>query len=217
MVQDAVARSSLGDWNEFQEALAHILEEELWKALFDSFPEFCIAPPPDGLGLHNMGGLMPLRRALLALEKWHLWSELLERVATKPGNPNLTLAQSDGSRFYRVPTSYTSTDRILLALKSKHPNLLEEVCTFAITAREAALELGWIKIPRANRRQFLDDAAALNPSDQVILLRQFFDAVSLEARSSFLAGLDLRGAEQARQHDPAGDLMQCPDQKCRDQ
>jgi hypothetical protein len=105
------------------------------------------------------------------------------------GGRVLTIAQSDSLRFYKVPTSYSSTDRILLTLACKYPSRFEQVCTGEFSPREIALELGWTKIPAPTLRRFMDDAAALSDTDQADLLLQLFKVITDEARAVFLANL----------------------------
>lgn len=155
-----------------------------------SFGEFAVALPPAGLGVRSVRPAKLLRHALLASGHFAQWTELLERVRRKPGRPPKTLANDEGfERFYTIPTAATARDRLLLALKHRHPHQFAAVCALECSPREAAIRAGLIKVAPSRYGGVCNivAAASLKERAQGRLLCDLFNVMSPNAQCALIA------------------------------
>lgn len=193
VVQQALSESSDMNLHSMIDALDAVVHERLWQAdrPFETFAEFAIALPPNGLGVRSLPPLKLLRYALLANGCFAEWTELLERTAREPGRPRQkTLANDEVfARFYTIPTATTARDRLLLALKRHHPEHFAAVCDLECSPREAGIRAGLIRPHRWYYGGVCDIAAAgaLREKAQAKLLSALFKVMGLNAQSTFIA------------------------------
>ncbi len=201
-------------------ALDEIVELKLWLSAtsasgspFDSFAEFAVASAPHGLGVRCQVGARLVRHALF--EGGHLsqWTDLLEKIARKPGRPTIS-TNSDDYRFYTVSRAKTSRDRLLLALKREYHEYYCKVCEGQCSPYRAALDAGLVE-PNGTTSLWLDvhnhiAAKKLKNKKQARVLRDMFRSSSLDAQCALLANvLDPHlGPDLAKrwrmQHAPSG-------------
>jgi hypothetical protein len=146
IVQCAMANPSGVGLAPLAAALEHIVQSEAWRRdvsgedVFACFGEFAIAEAPRGLGVRSESAAKLLRNVLFEQCLFGPWTEVLERIARKPGRQP-KFANSEGLvRFYTVHTSTTSRDRLLLKLKSNHPDIFKRVCEGTLTVHEGGIE-----------------------------------------------------------------------------
>jgi hypothetical protein len=190
VVQKALIDCALAQPKSILDALDTILAKETWRRDFDSFPEFVIALPPLGLGVHSQQPLKFLGCALLAINRIAAWTEVVERVAREPGRPRKTLVNSEGFvRFYTIPTAATSRDRLLVALKRHHPQHFQAVCALECSVREAGIRAGLIRATPKFYGGVCDiaAAAALTKRAQARLLGELFRVMTPDAQCTFIA------------------------------
>src|SRR5262245_10461665 len=63
---------------------------------FESFAEFSVALPPNGLGARSIRPLKLLRYALLTNGHLAHWTEVMERTMRVPGRPRQNLVNEEG-------------------------------------------------------------------------------------------------------------------------
>ena len=132
-----------------------------------------------------------VRRILLDLGFISELAELIELIMRHRGRPLKNGANSANSRrFWTVPRSTTSTDRILITLKRDYPQEFEHLCAGKYSVAEAAKRVGLIGKVYGKGRWGLNDIAAavkLGPKAQADLLCERFQALPVDAQSALLS------------------------------
>ena len=192
VVQDALSDVATMSLSSMTTALDAIVEQNLWRQdrPFESFGDFAVALPPLGLGVRALAPLRVLRHTLLDAGNFALWTEILERVARQRGRPRKKLVNDeDFAPFYTIPTAATARDRLLLALKRRHPSHFTAVCECRISPRAAAIEAGLITIgsSRYGGACNIKLAAALGQRAQGRLLCDLFKVMSGNAQCALIA------------------------------
>lgn len=181
------------------EPLDHFVTNEFWRELtgtagvaYGSFADFAVDVADFGLGVRTTPEAKLLRWALLELGHPGVRAEVLQRTVRLPGRPRTTLAPGESfQRFYKLPTSRTAVDRILLhLLESNHRDLLAKIGDGSLTAKAAAVE-AWpglfdviaLRQEAAN----LANIAAKGPKDQARTLRGCFRACGVKAQCALIA------------------------------
>jgi hypothetical protein len=181
---------STGDGNAMVEALGTLVKGQHWQKRFASFSEFVLAPTPAGLGVRTLKGLKLLRYALLSGGHIAEWTEVLERTTRKQGRPKAKLVSDENSRLtYVVTTASTGHDRILLRLKSKHPEIYTAVCKSMCEIREGGIQAGLIKrsSPRYGGALDLERISTLGNRAQAKALCAVFSRCSRDAQCTLIA------------------------------
>jgi hypothetical protein len=192
IVQDALSDTAGMSWHTLMDALDAIVCGQLWQEgrPYASFGEFAVELPPAGLGIRSVRPAKLLRHALLAADHFAQWTEVLERIVRRPGRPRNTLANDEGfERFYTIPTAATARDRLLLALKRRHPHHFAAVCALECSTREAAIRAGFIKVgpSRYGGACNIAAAASLKERAQGRLLCDLFNVMSPNAQCALIA------------------------------
>jgi len=189
------------NYEAFERSLSLLASDEtLWRERkwpdgrpLEGFGDLIVALPPHGCGIRNTAPLVLVRRVLVSGGYYGPWTDVVEKTMRKPGCPPKTLANSDSSeRFYRVPTSSTALDRILLNLKRRNPEMFARVCAGECSPRQGAIKAGLIG-GAGPKRQYgacdLDAAAALAVGPQGRLLCDLFRCVRLDAQCTLISRL----------------------------
>ena len=192
VLREALSAMASTSLSSMTAALEAIIEGGLWQLNkpFESFGDFAVALPPDGLGVRSLDPLRLLRHALLTAGYILQWTEVLERTVRPRGRPRKKLANDeDFEPFYTISTAATARDRLLLALKRDHPEHFAAVCALKLSPRAAALQAGVIAVgpSRYGGACNIVAAAALNKHAQGRLLCQLFQAVSRDAQCALIA------------------------------
>ena len=197
IVQDAIVGMVGAGEETFAVALAKIIEDGLWKRqarkdgqVFTSFAEFVIAPRPAGLGIRSMPPLKLLRRTLLTGGYFAEWTQLLKLAMRSPGRPRKPQTNDEGfDRFYKLSTSRTATDQILLGLEKQFPEQYARVCNRECTPYAAAVSAGLVPKRTPPSQQLFDMEAISNLSEprKRQLVRDVFKAVGLNAQCTLLS------------------------------
>jgi hypothetical protein len=192
VLREALSASAPTSLTSITAALEAIIERGLWQLNkpFESFGDFAVALPPDGLGVRSLDPLRLLRHALLTAGYILQWTEVLERTVRPHGRPRKKLANDeDFEPFYTISTAATARDRLLLALKRDHPEHFAAVCALKLSPRAAALQAGVIAVgpSRYGGACNIVAAAALNKHAQGRLLCQLFQAMSRDAQCALIA------------------------------
>ena len=192
VLREALTATASTSLSSITAALEAIIEGSLWQLdkPFESFGDFAVALPPDGLGVRSLDPLRLLRHALLTAGYFHQWTEVLERTVRPRGRPRKKLANDeDFEPFYTIPTAATARDRLLLALKRDHPEHFAAVCALKLSPRAAAVQAGLIAVgtSRYGGACNIVVATALNEHAQGRLLCDLFQAMSPNAQCALIA------------------------------
>ena len=87
VLREALTATASTSLSSITAALEAIIEGSLWQLdkPFESFGDFAVALPPDGLGVRSLDPLRLLRHALLTAGYFHQWTEVLERTVRPRG------------------------------------------------------------------------------------------------------------------------------------
>jgi hypothetical protein len=197
IVQNAMANPFAGGLASLSDAFEDIVRQETWRGLptnngnpFESFGDFATAELPIGLGICSRAAARLARNVLLQAEQYAAWTEILERIARKPGRPKSSVIDGD-LRFYSISKAPNATDRLLLLLKRHHPNYFDAVCNGDCTPYRAAINAGEVvavdKSPHQKKSlRFgvcnIESAGLLSPPAQAKLLAEIFKTMRLDAQ-----------------------------------
>ena len=119
IVQQAVANPSSVGFETVSNAFHDIVARQLWHNSidatgkpFESFGAFAIAVSPHGLGIRSVPAARLARYSLFEKRLFAPWTEILDLIARKPGNPSNSANSADCERFYTVGRTRTCRDRI---------------------------------------------------------------------------------------------------------
>ena len=177
--------------------LCRIIDDNLWRGCesregvqFESFARWVVYPQPEGLGIADQKGAEFLRSLLLRSGRIGTWAKTLEHICNRPGRRQ-TLAHSEGyTTFYRVSTSSTSTDRMLLRLLRHKPDLFAKVADESMSLGEATKAAGWGRktcSAPSSLAVFSQAFALLDDRGQLELLELLWGVMAAHTRARFLA------------------------------
>ncbi len=202
VVQGAMANPADRGLESLFDAFDHVIAQRLWLEArtergecFECFGAFAIAAAPQGLGIRSSEAADLARHVLLRADHYRAWTEILERIARKRGRPK-NIADGDNIGFFSVSRGRHSVDRTLLALKSRHPDLFEDVCNGVCKPYRAAVRAGLVSVEAialvsptsqsSGGAWSLETVARLDAASQQKFLKGFFDAMQLDAQRKFI-------------------------------
>jgi hypothetical protein len=202
IVQNAMSNPSKGGLASLSDAFGDIVRGEMWRHAvtaegdrFQSFGAFAIAASPCGLGIRSRAAASLARHVLLEAQHFAEWTEILERIARKPGRPK-TNANDEDFRFYVVSKAPHAKDRLLLILKNRHPDHFNSVCVGECTPYRAAVNAGEVLVgdmSQENKRRLhfgvcdFQAAGHLQPKAQKKFLCAIFRKMHVDAQCSLIA------------------------------
>ena len=159
---------------------------------FSALAEFVACPRPHGLGVSTKPAREQLRHSLLTHGLFREWVQVMEGSKRLPGRPTKSTNGASLPEALVVSRSTNARDRILLKLKSNHPEIFEQVCNGVITPRQGAISAGIVRVvPRRPYLRFgaidLDAIARLRPKAKARALRDVFDKAGPDAQCALLA------------------------------
>src|SRR5262249_26007955 len=160
---------------------------------FSDFGQFAAATLPSGLGVRTRSAFLPLRAMLLDGPYYAEYTDCLQRFMLAAGRPRRILAKGeDFRRFWRISTSATSIERMLLTLKRDHPEQFSRVCALELSPRHACIAAGVLTASDThNRLRFgacdMEAAARLNPRAQADLACELWEMLSVNAQCTFVS------------------------------
>jgi hypothetical protein len=170
-------------------ALDALAQDEHWTKQFTCFPDFVFAPVPTGLGVRTIKALKLLRHALLEGGYIAEWTEVLESTTRKRGRPANNVLDENSRPIYRVTSATTGTDRILLRLKSRHPEIFAAVCESTYKIKEGGIRAGFIKAKSPTYGGAFDGArfSELSCAAQAKVLCEAFRKSKTDAQCTLIA------------------------------
>lgn len=164
--------------------LLKIAREELWRcykdakgAPFSDFGAFAVHVRPQGLEVRDKDIAHMMRNLLCANDCTGAWVDLLERIVRHRGAPPRNPAIGEIKRFYSLPASATSRDRLLLRLKQERADLYDRILYERLSPYRAALEAGFVK--RDTRCLSVEELHAsidgMPPQLLVVLIREAWE------------------------------------------
>ena len=140
-----------------------------------------------GLGI-TPDNLPTLRFILFKQDRRREWVDILRATRRLPGRPKNRTNSADFA--FEVRRSPTSQDNILRRLDEGSEEL-EDVFQGKISIYEAGVRAGIVKRYNSVRRGFSPDdlraAAQWKPKRQVVVMRDLFEAMPLDAQCTFIS------------------------------